>query len=141
MRPRGDATDLEQRRRQAVDRVLSGTPLAQVARDGGFTLRSLRRWLVAFHDKGADGLAARPVPGRPRKLSLARENQLMRMLRRGPRANGLPSDRWEDWQIAKLIAREFEISYHPDHIRTLLERIAGTSIETLNRRGWVSGDI
>jgi putative transposase len=136
MKPRGDAAELEQRRCRAVDRVMSGTPVAQVARDTGVTIQSLYRWIAAYRAAGDDGLAARPMPGRSPKLSPAQESELMRLLRRGPQANGYPFRRWEAWVIGSLIAREFEISYHPDHIRSLLGRIGGTTIRELNRRGW-----
>jgi hypothetical protein len=53
----------------AVQRVRGGYPAEDVADFLGVDPSSVRRWVAAFESQGAAGLAARPVPGRPRKLT------------------------------------------------------------------------
>jgi transposase len=137
MRPPGDAQLLEQRRKQAVALVKDGHTAAQAAKAVSTTLRSVRRWLRAHRERGSSGLAARPVTGRPPKLTPGQGEELMRMLRRGPRANEFRGDRWEDWTIARLIQREFSVVFHPDYVLRLLRRISGLTLDELNRRPWV----
>jgi transposase len=136
MRPSGDAAYLEQRRRRAVALALSGTPAAQVARETGATVRSVYRWTAAYREEGDDGLGARPAQGRPRRLSPEQEAELMRLLRRGPEANGLRYKNWDLLPIAKLVLREFDIRYSCDHVRIVLRRIAGLTVRELNHMGW-----
>ena len=59
----------ERRRCLAVQRLQEGYSADEVADVLGVDPRSVRRWAAAFRDQGPRGLAARPVPGRPGKLT------------------------------------------------------------------------
>jgi transposase len=77
MRSQGSAQELERRRRLAVTRVLEGYRAAQVAAFLGVSLRSVERWLKVCGPKGnLDALQAKPVPGRPRRLSARQEKRV-----------------------------------------------------------------
>jgi transposase len=132
MPSRDCAQQLAERRQRAVDLVLSGHSAAEAARIEGTTVRSVRRWLRAFRERGNEGLAARPATGRPPKLDPEQEARLIRLLEHGPAANGCRCREWEGWEIAEVIAREFRISYHADSIDDLLKRIAGQCIRQFN---------
>ena len=88
--------------------------------------RSVRRWNAAHRKQGAGGLAARPVPGRPSKLSVRQREQLETMLVRGAAANGFESDLWTCPRVAQVITRRFGIGYHVDHIGRLLRSLGWT---------------
>ena len=67
-----DHQTLEAIRLRAVERVDSGVPPAEVGRGLaalGLHPRTIYAWLSKRAVEGADALRARPVPGRPRKLS------------------------------------------------------------------------
>jgi transposase len=71
---------------------------------------------------GPAALAAKLVLGRPRKLGEAECRRLLKLLRKGPKVHGHPTDRWTLKQIARLIHREFGVEYHPNHVWRLLRR-------------------
>jgi transposase len=71
MRPEGSGKQLERRRQRAIALLLEeGHAPVEVARLVGVDRRSVRRWNAAYRKQGASGVAARTVPGRPRKLSM-----------------------------------------------------------------------
>ena len=59
--------------REAVERILDGYSMAEVADFLGVDLRSVQRWWATFRQRGADGLTAAFVRGRLRKLSRTQE--------------------------------------------------------------------
>ena len=64
-----DHGSLQSMRMQAVTAVKRGQPVAQVAAAYGVNERSVYRWLAAFAEGGQQALRAKPIPGRPPKLS------------------------------------------------------------------------
>jgi hypothetical protein len=66
------------------------------------------------------GLAARPVPGRPPKLSARQRRTLVRAIVNGPEAAGYPTGLWTCRRIAQFVRARFGVSYHADHIGRLL---------------------
>ncbi|MGO9604505.1 MAG: helix-turn-helix domain-containing protein [Candidatus Binataceae bacterium] len=100
MRPVGSGKRLERRRLRAIALLEQGQAPVEVARLLGVDRRSVRRWNAAYRRQGAQGLAARPAPGRPSKLSARQRRQLLRILRRGAVASGFESDVWTClWRI------------------------------------------
>ena|SRR5947209_3479988 len=92
MRTKGSPDELEHRRQLAVRRHLEGYSAAEIAESLGISTRSVRRWLASSRDRGPGGLAARPVPGRPPKLTVTREKIALRWLGAAPSSTGsLPS--------------------------------------------------
>lgn len=149
MRPMGSARELERRRQRAISLLEKGHPPVDVARMLAVDRRSVRRWKAAHRKRGAKGIEARPTPGRPPKLDLRGRKRLERRLLQGARAAGYESDLWTCPRIAELIAEEFGVRYHPDHIGRLL-RVLGWSPQRPQRRalerneerirGWVRED-
>jgi transposase len=56
-------------RMQAVKAVREGQPVQSVADAYGVNIRSVFRWLADFASGGQQALQAKPIPGRPKKLS------------------------------------------------------------------------
>lgn len=126
MRPVGSGKQLERRRERALALLQEGRAPVEVARVVGVDRRSVRRWNAAYRKQGAEGLAARPVPGRPSKLSARQRGQLEKILLRGAEANGFESDLWTCPRVARVIRRRFGIGYHVDHIGRLLRSLGWT---------------
>ena len=126
MRPVGSGKQLERRRQRAIALLKEGHAPVEVARLLGVDRRSVRRWNAAYRRRGAGGLAARPAPGRPSKLTGRQRRQLERMLLRGATASGFESDLWTCPRVAEVIRRGFGISYHVDHIGRLLRSLGWT---------------
>jgi transposase len=120
MRLEGTAADLEHRRSRGVQLVEQGESPALVARILGVTRSSLHRWRrMARHDHG---LSAKPVSGPKRRLTDAQLQQLERLLDQGAPAQGFPNELWTTARVAQVIRRNFGVTYHPEHVRTLLKR-------------------
>jgi transposase len=135
MRPVGTARQLERRRQRAIALLKDGRPPVEVARLVGVDRRSVRRWSAAHRRHGVAGLAARPVPGRPSKLTARRRTQLETVLLRGAEASGFEGDLWTCPRIAQVIRQRFGVRYHVDHIGRLL-RSLGWTPQRPTRRAW-----
>jgi transposase len=114
---------LEQRRRQAVALKEQGYGPTQVARLLNTTPQSVRRWWNAYAADGAQALAARPVPGRPCKLTGRQRQSLRACLLRGAAAWGWSTDLWTCPRVAELIRRRYGVIYHVDHLPRLLRSL------------------
>ena len=122
MRPKGSATELEHRRRLAVQRVQEGYSCEEVADFLGVDVSSVRRWVAAWRVHGLDGLAAQPVPGRPRKLTPTQEKIVRRWLGTSPTEHGFPSELWTAPYLAQLLEQEFAVHFHPDYLSVWLRQ-------------------
>src|SRR5262252_972508 len=82
MRPSGSGKQLESRPRHAIALLRAGVSYREVARQIGATLSSVVRWNQAHRRDRRNGLRARPIPGRPCRLSAAQQEQLKAVLLR-----------------------------------------------------------
>src|SRR5262245_10196222 len=131
-RPPGTADELERRRRRAVDLMRRGESPTTIARILGTDRSSLYRWRAA--DRGPAGLAAKPHPGPPPRLSDDQLHELEASLQRGAKAHGWPNQLWTAARVAQLIRRHFGVSYHPDHVRRFLRARLGWTSQKPRRR-------
>ncbi|CAN5173073.1 IS630-like element ISDra3 family transposase [soil metagenome] len=123
---------LEARRRRAVELVQRGERAGTVARILGVDRSSVYRW--GRQAAATDGLAARPHPHRPPRLNDRQLVRLERLLARGAQAYGWINDLWTAARVATLIQREFQVSYHHDHVgRFLRERLGWTPQKPVRR--------
>jgi transposase len=118
MRTRGSADELEYRRRLAVERVSEGYSTRNVADFLGVDPSTVRRWLAAFRDGGAAGLAVRPVPGRPSKLTPTQEKIALRWLTDSPTRHGFETEPWTAARLGPLIREEFGVGLNPRYLST-----------------------
>src|SRR5688572_4489981 len=103
MRTAGSPEILEYRRWLAVERVGEGYSSQEVADFLGVDPSSVRRWVAAFRCQGGFGLAARAVPGRPRKLTATQEKIVLRWLQDNPTEHGFATELWTAGRLAQLI--------------------------------------
>jgi transposase len=120
MRPHGTGAELERRRRLAVDRVRSGYTQTEVAQFFGVNIRSVSRWMKAYRERGAAGLAARTPPGRPPKLTPRQERQVLQWFRGSPTEFGFSTELWTAPRVAALIWKKFRVKFHPRYINQWL---------------------
>jgi transposase len=113
MRSKGSPTELEHRRQLAVQRSLDGYSADEIAEFLGVSARTVWRWLASFGGRGPEGLAARPVTGRPRKLTLTQEKIALRWLRGSPTEHGFTTELWTAARLAQLVEEEFAIRFNP----------------------------
>src|SRR5665213_2657415 len=94
MRTPGPPAELERRRHLVVQRVFEGYTTEEVADFLGVDSSSVRRWVIAFRREGDSGLAARPVSGRPPKLTTTQEKIVRRWLADSPLDHGFATELW-----------------------------------------------
>ncbi len=149
MRPYGSARELERRRKRAIGLLEQGFQPVEVAKRLGVDRRSVRRWKATHAREGPAGLSARPAPGRPAKLKAHEKERLEQMLLEGAKAAGFPSDLWTCPRVLQVIARQFDVRYHVDHIGRLLHSLGWTPQKPLRRalerdeakiRDWIKKD-
>jgi transposase len=116
MRSIGSPAELERRRLLAVQRVSEGYTAEEVGDFLGVDPRSVRRWLADFRLYGAAGLAARPIPGRPTKLTPPQEKIVCRWLLDNPTDHGFPTELWTASRLALLIDEEWGISLNSHYL-------------------------
>lgn len=89
-------------------------------------------WLRDFEEYGVDGLLEGYRSGRPSRLTEDQHVSLGDIIESGPVAYGFDSGVWTSPMIARVIEEEFEVSYHPGHVRKLLKDI-GFSVQRPRR--------
>ena len=132
MRSKGLAAELERRRLLAVDRLLEGYTTNEVAEFLEIDPSSVRRWRVAYRRRGVEGLAARPTPGRPCKLTRTQEKVALRWLADAPTQHGFDTDLWTAWRFAELIRDEWAITLNRRYVSDWL-KARGFSVQKPER--------
>lgn len=80
-------------------------------------------WLTNFQEHGVAGLLEGHRCGRPAELAEAQRMALADIIESGPVAYGFDCGVWTSPRIARVIEEEFNIRYHPGHVRHLLHRM------------------
>lgn len=126
MRPKGSPAELERIRMKAVSAVIRGDRQVDVARIFGIYPDTLSKWVVGYR-KNPDSLKAKPIPGRPPRLSPEQKEALVGLLRQGAIAHGWSNDLWTCPRVAAVIQRHFQVTYDPDHVyRLVTEKLGWT---------------
>ena len=106
-----DHQTLEAMRLRAVDAVESGVHPEDVAASLGMGRGTVYGWLAKYREGGRDALKARPVPGRPPKLSGEQMRRLYTLIAGAdPRQLEFGFALWTRDMVRTLIRREFRIS-------------------------------
>jgi transposase len=101
----------------------NGLTMEEVSHRVGTSIASVCRWRQAVAKGGLAALTAKPVPGRPPKLSPAQCARLLEVLLEGAMAYGYPNEIWTLKRIAKVIRQEFGVRYHPNHVWRILREL------------------
>jgi transposase len=88
--------------------------------------QTVRRWRRTFEAEGRDGLRSRKHAGRPPRLTGEQRGRLSGLLLKTPAECGFDRHLWTQQPIADLIAREFGVSYHHDHVGVILKALGFT---------------
>jgi transposase len=96
-----------------------GESPAIIARILGVCRTSLYRW-KRMAQADPKGLAAKPHPGPKVRLTAEQQAELETLLLRGATEHGWPNALWTAQRVAEMIHRHFGITYHVEHVRTIL---------------------
>lgn len=143
-------SQLEERRRLGAQLLRHGKmSQAEIARRLGVSRSAVSQWASQLAQGGLRQLRRRSATGRPPKLAQAQKRALLRLLKRGARDAGFPTERWTLQRIQTLIEREFQVSYHPTYVARLLNQLGWSPQVPLPRakernetliRAWLAQD-
>lgn len=150
MRPKGSAEALEMRRMIAARLLREGMGVREVARLLHVSCSSVSRWKQALERGGLQALKSKPHPGPRPRLNARQKEVLRKILIKGPRAWGYPTDLWTLSRVAGVIEARFGVKYHPGHVWYILRELGFSpqkparrarerdeaSIERWRRRQW-----
>ncbi|MFI6515527.1 helix-turn-helix domain-containing protein [Spirillospora sp. NPDC050679] len=131
-----DHRTLEELRFLAVRWVEEGARPREVAERLGLRRSTVYGWLAAYREGGAGALRARPVPGRPPKLTWSRLREVLTGLAgQGPRELGLDGELWTRAELCALLRRDLGVQVAPVTLTRLLERAGLTTARPLGATG------
>ena len=120
-----DHQTLEDIRMRSVDQIMNnGATVKDIAATLGLRDATVYGWVKLFKDRGADALLAKPIPGRPSKLTEDQVRQLYTtLLGKDPRQLGFDFALWTRWMVRELIKRLFEVDLTEQSVGRLLRRL------------------
>jgi transposase len=122
MRPTGSSTELEARRRLAVQRVNEGWKQKDVAAFLGVTDRAVSGWVAAHRKAGDEALASEPHPGPAPKLTRRREQAVLSWLAKSPQAFGYKTDLWTTKRLAEVIGKKYGVRFNSNYLAEWLTK-------------------
>ena len=105
----------------------------RIAEALGVSKGAVSQWMKRAREEGVEGLKHKPPPGATPRLSEEERAKLPELLARGAEAHGFRGDVWTCERVARMIRREFGVSYHPAHVSRLV-RALGLSLQKPARR-------
>jgi transposase len=111
------------RRLQAVVLNAEGRTSSELAAILQSPRSKVSEWLARYEAYGVEGLLEGYRPGRPAQLTAEQRERLGDILDSGPVAYGLDAGIWTSPMIAWVIEQEFDVHYHPGHVRRLLHAL------------------
>lgn len=94
---------------------------------------AVSQWMTKVKIAGRRGLAARPHPGSPAKLSQAQQQMVPEYLSHGAEAYGFRGEIWTSRRVAEVIKVEFGVRYHPATVTRLLKKLKWTPQKPITR--------
>jgi len=118
----------EARRLRAWELHQKGWKQCQIAEALGVTPGAVSQWLKRAREGGVEALLAHKAAGPTPRLTAEQRAHLLELLKGGAEAFGFRGDIWTCSRVAKVIRREFGVSYHPSHVGRIL-RACGWSVQ------------
>ena len=107
-------------RLQAIMLSVQGQTTGQIAQGLPVDRTRVHAWIGAWNQYREAGLLEGHRSGRPPKLDSTQRERLEDIVESGPVAYGLTTGVWTSPLLAQIIAEEFQVDYHPGHVRRLL---------------------
>ena len=131
-----DHKTLEALRLRAVAQMREGAHPEQVAQALGLHRTTVYGWRAQFRAGGRDALLAKPIPGRPPKLTEDQQRQVFEWVAGSdPRQLAFDFALWTRDMVRELIRREFKITMSPSAVGRMLHRL-GLSPQRPLWRAW-----
>lgn len=122
-----DHATLEEMRRLAIRRIEAGEKQTAVADSLEVNRRTVRKWIRAYRQRGAEALASRKAPGREPALDDRQVARLRRIiLGKDPRQMNFGSAFWTLPVVGSLVREVFGVSLHRSTVGRVLDRMGLT---------------
>ncbi len=129
-----DHKTLETLRIQTVQRVLDGESPEDLAKLLDLNRATIYRWVNKYHYGGWEALKAKPVPGRPPKLTTEQMAWVARTVRENnPLQLNFPFALWTLGMIRELIREKFDIRLSEVSVGRLMRNLGFTHQRPLQR--------
>ncbi len=123
----------ESRRQRALVLKRKGWKQQAIADALGITKGAVSQWMSAVREQGDEALGAYPHLGAVAKLSVKQRSQIPEFLSHGAESYGFRGEVWTCARIARVIAQEFGVTYHPAHVSRLLKALEWTPQKPVER--------
>src|SRR5208337_4196699 len=119
-----DHKTLEQVRIRVVQQVENRAGPGYLAGALGFARSTVFGWMARYREGGLDALKARPVPGRPQKISGSQLRQIYTLIiGNDPRQLSFEFALWTREMVRELIRREFKVRLSVVSVGRLLRKL------------------
>jgi transposase len=116
-----DHHTLQVMREQAVKALRGGQPAAEIATAFGMNIRTIFKWQAKFVEGGQEALQAKPISGRPPKISEEEMRWIAGAVRDNtPQQFGFEFGLWTLSLLRELIKREFGKSLVLESVRRIM---------------------
>lgn len=123
----------EMRRWRALELKRDGWTQQEIADALGVTKVAVSQWMTAVHKHGIESLQARPHLGATPKLTKDQLKMIPEFLSHGAESYGFRGEVWTCRRVVQVIAREFSVTYHKDHVSRLLKALDWTPQKPMER--------
>jgi transposase len=110
------------RRAQIIRLCWQGYNHTEVAQIVGVTLPTVVRAIRRFNEKGLDGLADLPHPGRPPRVTDKYINELKKAVRTSPQEIGYEFSSWSVARLREHLGRKTKILVSEGHLARLMAK-------------------
>lgn len=129
-----DHATLEVLRLRAVEQVEAGEHPEEVAAVLGLHRKTVYGWLAKYREGGKDALRAKPVPGRPSKLSASQMRTLYTLIAGSdPRQLSFEFALWTREMVRTVIRRKFDVALSTVSVGRLLRTLGLSPQRPLHR--------
>ena len=123
----------EARRLRAIELREQDWKAARIAEALGVTRGAVSQWFKRADEEGIEGLYARKASGPKSRLSEEQLAQLPILLEQGAEAHGFRGEVWTCPRVAKVIEREFGVTYTQQHVGEILRKIGWSRQKPITR--------
>ena len=119
-----DHKTLEQIRIRVVQQIENGTRPETMANILAFARSTVFGWIARYREGGLEALKARPIPGRPRRLSGAQLHRIYTLIiGNDPRQLSFEFALWTREMVRELIRREFDVRLSAVSVGRMLRKL------------------
>lgn len=127
---------LQVMRQQAIKAVREGQTAASVAAAYGLSVTTVFRWLAKFAEGGQNALLAKPIPGRPPKVSAEEMRWIAQAVKnKTPQQFKFEFGLWTLSLMRELINRQFGKSLSLESVRRVM-KLLGFSVQKPLYQAW-----